>query len=161
MLPYRAPPDAGAEAADRDRVGLAWRPRATPRAVTAVLAEGAPAAALLTRLLALSDEHRASLRGVADARRVLVLGAADRLPWVDGLRYLGRAPEAPTLTLPTAQDPTVPLGLLERALARRAAPVAGPFALWPTDEGTAACSLADARPLDRGLLLAALRDLLR
>lgn len=151
MTPYRAPPDGPAEPSHRDLVALAWRPRATPRAVTGLVAEGAAAVALLRRLLALPDDALAALRGVAGDGHVIVLGAPEALPWVDGARYLGRAAEAPTLTLPTAQDPTVPVGLL----ARRVAPVE-PFALWPADDGTTvACPLAEARPLDRQRLLAA------
>lgn len=151
MLPYRAAPDA--PPSDRDAVALAWQPRAAPRAVTALAAEGPVAAALRLRLLSLPDEALSALRGVASADRIILLGAAPRLPWIDGLIYLGRCPEAPTLLLPTALDATVPIGLLERALAARLAPLAPPFALWPSLRGeTLACSLAEARPLDRALL---------
>ena len=48
--------------------------------------------------------------------------------------------------------------ILERALARRLAPLAPPYALWASRDGAAlACSLADARPLDRALLQRATR----
>lgn len=150
-MPYRAAPDT--PAVDRDLVAVAWRPRATPRAVSALVAEGPVADALRRRLLALPDDALASLRGVADAAHVVVLGAAPQLPWIDGVLYLGRGPDAPTLTLPTALDPTVPPGLLERALAAKLTHLMGPFALWPARDGaTVACSLAGARPLDRALL---------
>jgi hypothetical protein len=151
VTPYRAAPDAPTP--DRDALALAWRPRDAPRAVTALVAEGPVAEALRARLRALPDAALAALRGVGDAHHVVLLGAPADLPWVDGVRYLGRCPEAPGLTLPTAQDPTVPLGLLERALGPRLAPLSGPFALWPTrDGGTVVCSLAEARPLDRARL---------
>ncbi len=151
MTPYRAPPETSAEPAARDLVALTWRPRSLPRDVTALVAEGPAAAAVLHRLLALPDAALAALRGVADDRHVLLVGPASALPWVDGARYLGRAPDAPTLTLPTAQDPIVPLGLL----ARRVAPQE-PVALWPAPDGsTVVCPLGDARPLDRARLLAA------
>lgn len=151
MLPYRAAPDA--PASDRDAVALGWQPRAAPRAVTALAAAGPVAAALRLRLLALPDEALSELRGVASADWIVLLGAAPKLPWIDGLIYLGRCPEAPTLLLPTALDATVPIGLLERSLAARLAPLAPPFALWPSLRGqTLACSLAEARPLDRTLL---------
>lgn len=156
MTPYRAAPDAAA--ADRDRIALAWRPRAAPRAVTALVAEGPVAHRLRERLLRLPDAALATLRGVADERHVVLLGAPDELPWVDGVLYLGRCPDAPTLSLPTALDPTLPPGLLERALARRLAPLAPPYALWVSREGAVlVCSLADARPLDRALLQGAPR----
>jgi hypothetical protein len=151
VTPYRAAPDA--TAADRDRIALAWQPRAAPRAVTALVAEGPVAHSLRERLLRLPDAALAALRGVADERHVVLLGAPEVLPWVDGVLYLGRCPDAPTLSLPTALDPTLPPGLLERALARRLAPLAPPYALWASRDGAAlACSLADARPLDRALL---------
>lgn len=153
MTPYRAAPDAPTAPTDRDAIALAWRPRADPRDVTALVAEGSVATALRLRLLRLPDAALSALRGVAGAGHVVLLGAPALLPWIDGVRYLGRCPDAPTLTLPTAQDPTVPLGLLERALAARLAPLAGPFAMWPSPEGgTVICSLAEARPLDRALL---------
>lgn len=153
MTPYRAAPDA--PSADRDLVALGWRPRATPRAVTALAAEGPVAVALRLRLLALPDSALAALRGVASSTRIILLGEPALLPWIDGVIYLGRCPEAPTLTLPTAQDPSVPPGLLERALAARLRPLPPPFALWPSLHGeTFACSLAEARPLDRALLSA-------
>jgi hypothetical protein len=154
VTPYRAPPEA--PAADRDRVALAWRPRATPRPVAAVVAAGPVADTLRRRLLTLADAELTALRGVADASHLVVLGPPERLPWVDGLIYLGRCPDAPTLTLPTALDPGVAPGLLERALAARLAPLPGPYAVWPArDGGTVACSLADARPLDRARLAGA------
>lgn len=157
MTPYRAPPDAPAEPSARDLVALAWRPRTHPRAVTALVAEGTAAAALLRRLLALPDASLVALRGVADPRHVLITGPAPLLPWIDGARYLGRAPDAPTLTLPTAQDPTIPLGLL----ARRVAPLE-PVALWPAPGGgIVVCPLAEARPLDRARILAAQHVLVR
>ena len=156
MTPYRVAPDA--PAADRDLVALGWRPRASPRALTALAAEGPAAVALRLRLLSLPDAALAGLRGVPSSTRMVLLGEDSQLPWIDGLIYLGRCREAPTLTLPTAQDPTVPPGLLERALAARLQPLAPPFALWPSpDGGTFACSLAEARPLDRALLAGSLR----
>ena len=128
-------------------------PRATPRAVTALVAEGPVARRLRARLRQLPPAALADLRGVADATHVVLLGAPAALPWLDGVLYLGRCPDAPTLVLPTAQDPTAPPGLLERALAAQLAPLPGPYALWPAPDGsTRVCSLADARPLDRALL---------
>lgn len=151
MLPYRAAPEQASS--DRDAIAPGWRPRPAPRAVTALAAGGPVAAALRLRLLALPDEALSELRGVASADHIVLLGEAPRLPWIDGLTYLGRCPEAPTLLLPTALDVTVPIGLLERALAARLAPLAPPFALWPSLRGEIlSCSLAEARPLERSLL---------
>ena len=38
---------------------------------------------------------------------VVVLGATEALPWVDGVNYLGRDPDAPRLLLPTMLRPAV------------------------------------------------------
>jgi hypothetical protein len=154
VTPYRAAP--AAPSADRDRVALAWRPRATPRPVAGLVAAGPVAVALRRRLLALPDAGLAALRGVGDGAHLVVLGAPEALPWVDGVVYLGRCPDAPTLALPTALDPGVAPGLLERALAAKLGPPAGPWALWPDGDGAAVCSLAEARPLDRARLVGAL-----
>jgi hypothetical protein len=43
-------------------------------------------------------------------------GSAFRLPWVDGIEYLGRDPAAPELLLPTALEPNVSVSLLPAAL---------------------------------------------
>lgn len=152
MAPYRSPQTP---APDVHRTAVHFVARPAPRPLTAVVAEGAAAEALVRRLLALPDAARVALRGVAGGDVVLVEGPAESLPWVDGARYLGRCDDAPGLHLPCAQDPTVPAALLGRTLAARMAPDAGPFALWPRDDGgLAACSLADARPLHPALLAA-------
>lgn len=152
MAPYRNPQ---APTPDAQRAAVRFVARAEARPIAAVVAEGAAAEALARRLLALSDSARVALRGVAGGDVVLVEGPAESLPWVEGARYLGRCDDAPGLHLPCAQDTTVPAALLARSLAARMAPDAGPFALWPRDDGgVAACSLADARPLHPALVTA-------
>ncbi len=157
MALYRRPPPSPPRA-DPDRMALGWNPRPVPRPVTALAAEGAAAAALVRCLLGRDDASLGTLRGVASTDRVVVEGPAEALPWVDGGRYLGRCPEAPGLSLPTAEDPTVPVGLLERALHGRG-PQTLPCALWPGPDGsTVLCPLEGLRPLDRGCLLAWMGD---
>src|SRR5690349_4890483 len=98
------------------RIGQA--PRAVPLTPEAVLAVGASALGLARRLLQLTDTQLARLRGLAGSELALVLGAADDLPWSEGVAYLAREPSAPELYLPCATEPDVPATLLLRALAR-------------------------------------------
>ncbi|MCB9564908.1 MAG: hypothetical protein H6708_31365 [Kofleriaceae bacterium] len=48
-----------------------------------------------------------------------VVGDAARLPWVDGVAYLGRDLAAPSLLVPTTLAPDAPPALVERALRAR------------------------------------------
>jgi MoxR-vWA-beta-propeller ternary system protein len=129
---------------------LRWHTREPPLEPVAAAATGPAARALALRLLAMPDERLAALSGVAGAELLLVLGAGDDLPWVDGAQYLGRDPEAPGLLLPTALRPAVPLPLVERAamLRRRTAPMPAALVLDPP----LLVPLEDARPVDRAVL---------
>jgi hypothetical protein len=135
---------------------LAWGPRARPLEPTAVFAAGPAAAALLRRLGQRSEEALGALRGVAAAPGsalpfVLVLGEAALLPWADGVLYLGRDPAAPSLLLPTAASPLVPLALVERALLQRAPAQPPPLAVLPAPWGLVV-PVGEARPLSRARL---------
>jgi hypothetical protein len=94
-----------------------WRPRDVPLSPTAVAAVG-PASAALARRLLRQPEALPSRRVVAGHEMLIVLAPQD-LPWVDGVVYLGRDTQAPSLLLPTNLAPTPPLPLVERALLRR------------------------------------------
>lgn len=48
---------------------------------------------------------------------LVVLGEGERLPWVDGIVYLGHDPRSPSLFFPTTVEPSVPAALLERSVA--------------------------------------------
>jgi hypothetical protein len=96
-------------------------PRAEPLTPSAVLGLGPSALSLGSRLLELSDAHLQRLRGVAGEQLLLVLGAAEDLPWSDGVIYLGREPDAPELLLPCALAAEVPAPLLSRALSAHVA----------------------------------------
>jgi hypothetical protein len=109
------------------RVG--WGPRRAPLVPLAVAARGAAAARLARRLL---EGELEGLRACAGEGVLVVLGPAERLPWAEGVRYLGRDPAAPGLLLPTALAPTVPVDLLARALVRRAR---GVLAVLPPEAG--------------------------
>jgi len=129
------------------RLPLRWRVREPPLEPLAAAATGDAARALARRLLAMPDERLSALRGVAGAGVLLVMGAADALPWVDGAQYLGRDPEAPGLLLPTALSPAVPLPLVERAVMfrRRSSPMPMAVLLEPP----LLVPLEDARPVER------------
>jgi len=70
-----------------------------------------------------------ALRAVATPSALLLFGDADTLPWVDGVVYLGRDPDAPRLLVPTAVAPDVPMALFEKALFARHPEARPPAAL--------------------------------
>ena len=133
------------------KIAVALRPRATPLAPAAAAARGPVAKALVERLLARDDAALAKLSGVSAEGIVIVIGAGDTLPWVDGIVYLGHDPSAPSLLLPTTLTPDVPAALFEHAvIAHRK--VAAPVAVLADPH--ALVSVAGARPLDRARLVA-------
>lgn len=97
---------------------LRWRERPVPLPPRAALGLGAVAQALLGRLGRLSAQALGAFEGAAAPGVLVVLGEG-ALPWVDGVIYLGRDPRAPTLLLPTAQEPEVHPALLSGAVALR------------------------------------------
>ena len=126
--------------------------RAEPLRASAAVAEGEAAGRLARRLLALPDAALARLAGVAGEDLLVILGVEDELPWVDGIRYLGRDPDAPTLLLPTVRTTALPLPLVERALAAAAPAGAAPLAML-TDP-LRLVPVGGARPVQRSRLLA-------
>lgn len=124
-----------------------WLPREPPLNPIALAGIGAVAEALLRRLLRLDDSALASLSGVRGPGLLLILGEESALPWVDDAVWLGRDPAAPSLLLPTAWAPAVPLDLYERAVRARALTAAGALAVLPRP-GLLVPTGA-ARPLDR------------
>ncbi|MCI0487184.1 MAG: hypothetical protein L0229_11355 [Blastocatellia bacterium] len=98
---------------------MSWHARWSPLAPVGAAARGPFARRLALRLLACDDERLSRLKGVAGPSMLIVLGEEYALPWVDGVTYLGRDPEAPQLLLPTSLRPSVAPALLERALLRK------------------------------------------
>jgi len=138
-----------------DRLRVDWTPRAIPLAPCAAFATGAAARALGRRLLALDDARLAALAAVAAADLLLVVGAGDDLPWIDGAGYLGRDPAAPELLLPTTLAPTVPAPVLARAVrARLQAASASPPAAVLAAPTTRIVPCGGARAIDRARLAA-------
>jgi len=155
---------------------VAWRRREPPLPPAAVVARGAAIDGLLKSLARRPAAERTSLRAIAFADLLLVAGPEEQLPWSDGALYLGRAPDARRLLLPTRLEPDLPIELFERALRRRlfasaagvtgaATPTTTPrdglLAILPGDGAAAplALPLDEARTLGDDTLQA-LRDLL-
>ncbi len=130
-------------------MALDWIDDEAPPAPQGVIVLGDDARALLARLQRSLDGATASpLRATAHHDALVVLGAADALPWLDGVRYIAPRPDAPMLWLPTHQRPTLPLDLLGAAVLRRHA--RSPLLLWPAPAQLV--PLDRARPVDATLL---------
>lgn len=131
----------------------AWRSRDSPLEPSAVVATGPVAARLAEHLLRRTDDPLARLRGVGAPALLVLLGALPDLPWVDGVVYLGRDPQAPSLLLPTTLEPRTHSALLERALLKSPATrAAAPLAVLL--EPPQLISLAGARPITHARLRA-------
>jgi hypothetical protein len=125
-------------------------PRADILDPIAVVALGRVAGALARRLLRLGDEPLHGLRGAAGDDVLLVLGATEALPWVDGVNYLGRDPAAPRLLLPTMLRPAIAADVFERAIERHVGRLPSPWALL--HDARLVFSAAHAGPIDRDVL---------
>jgi len=111
---------------------LAWRERAHSLAPTGVVAGGAVAQALVRALKGRDAASLQDLSAVATATLLVLRGDAERLPWVDGVRYCAPDPDAPGLWLPTWLAPTQPPDLVLDVLRRRAGHAS--LLLWPDPE---------------------------
>ena len=128
---------------------ITWQPREFSLLPAAVAARGEASLRLGRRLLQLSDESLGQLQGVAGKELIIVQGAAELLPWVDGVQYLGIDSGAPSLLLPTNYQPGLPANLVERALAARSQ-LPGMIAVLP--HPLLLASMRDARPIVRATL---------
>lgn len=108
-------------------IPLAWAPREPPLEPEAVIAFDEVATRLGRRVLA-APEGLSELRGCAGPSSLLLIGPPESLPWVDGVRYLGRDPRAPSLLVPTTLTTQVPPDLLARAVSRQ---ITGAAAVLP------------------------------
>jgi hypothetical protein len=127
---------------------LAWRARDDAPAPGGLVATGAGAHALV-RALACRDAAELAGLTVVPVRDVLVvLGPAERLPWIDGVRYCAQAADAPGLWLPTTTAPDLPADLVLAALQRRTGQSA--LLLWTAPE--LVLPLDDAIPVDAAVL---------
>lgn len=145
--------------ATADQISIGWSERSLPLPPVAVVAMTRPVAlALFRRALQYSDHELVAWGGVAAPSGMVVLLAlqsdSPALPWVDGVRYLGRDPAAPAaMLLPTNLQPVVPAALLYRALHLRFPGLENPFAVWPAEDGGLTIfPLQEARALDRAVM---------
>lgn len=111
---------------------MAWQTRATPLAPAGMVVPAALAPALLARLHARTASQWQALSLVATRDLLLLLGANDALPWVDGARYCAPDPHAPNLWTPTHLEPALPVDLVQTNLVERAG--SSPVLLWPAPE---------------------------
>lgn len=135
---------------DASLIRVGWRVRESPLEPAAVAATGDAASGLARRLLELSDEDLRRLRGVGGPDLIVVLGAAEALPWSPGVRYLGAVEGKHPLYLPTTYEPDVPLELFEAAVKRQFPTAHYPLAILP-DPGIVA-STSESRPMCRETL---------
>jgi hypothetical protein len=124
-----------------------WQLRSDPLTPTAVVGQAGVARALGRAILRRDDDALARLTAVAGDQVLLVLGEEAMLPWVDGVLYLGRDPEAPSLLLSTLRRPSCSLALFERAVVRKLR-TEGVVALVDS----LIVPASSARPIDRGTL---------
>lgn len=133
-------------------MSIAFVPRDDVLEPVAVVGLGAIARALAVRLVEEPAEQLQQLRGISGAGLLAVLGDNARLPWVDGVIYLGRDPRAPQLLVPTALRPAIAWDVFERAILRHGSSLRSPVAIVASPR--CIFSLADALPIQRAKLAA-------
>lgn len=95
-----------------DPIPITWIARREPLPVVGELAAG-PAVPRLARQVLQRTSRGSQLRACASQGWLLVLGATEDLPWVDGVVWLG---ETDDLLLPTLLEPSVSPALIRAAL---------------------------------------------
>jgi len=114
-----------------------------------VAARGSAATSLAHRLLR-DPDSLSHYKGVGAPGLLVILGEEKRLPWVDGVVYLGHDVQVPSLLFPTNLEPSVPAALLERSLAA-SHNCHGPSALLL--DPASIVPLAEARTIARASLI--------
>jgi MoxR-vWA-beta-propeller ternary system domain bpX5 len=128
-------------------VRITFTPRDDILEPIAVAGLGAAARTLAHRLLALDDDRLRQLRGTAGNGILIALGETAALPWAAGVTYLGQDPDAPKLLVPPMLRPAIALDIFERAIARHAAPLPAPWAIFHSPP--CVVSVAAATVIDR------------
>jgi hypothetical protein len=127
---------------------MAWQTRAVALTPAGLVAPASMAPALLS-LLRLGEAKQLSALSVVATRDIVVLlGANDVLPWLDGARYCAPDPDARNLWTPTHLAPALPVDLVQTNLIERAA--SSPVLLWHAPEQL--LPLAGAQALTPSLL---------
>lgn len=124
-------------------------PRAEPLAPAAFEARGEAARAWVRRYL--HRQHRVAPLGVRHEDSIVVVG--DELPWSEGLRWLGKEPDAPALLVPTRLGLAPHPALVSAALTRAREASEFPLVLLPSgSERIEVIALGMARPLSESAL---------
>ena len=79
-------------------------------------ARGTAATSLAHRLLR-DPDSLSHYKAVGAPGLLVILGEEKRLPWVDGVIYLGHDSQSPSLLFPTNLEPSVPAMLLQQSVA--------------------------------------------
>ena len=98
---------------------LAWERRPDALAAAGMVTTGDVTRRLLAQLRLASEEALARLAVVATRELLVLIGARDDLPWVDGARYCGPDPQVQTLWLPTTMAPVLAPDLVRRSAGAR------------------------------------------
>ena len=96
-----------------------WRDEPEPPVAQGVIGVGVVARRLFAAIEARPQSAWRSLMAAANDDLLILTGPTEDLPWVDGAQYIAPRTEVPALWLPTAQRPTPPLDLLDRAIRRQ------------------------------------------
>lgn len=111
-----------------DSLAVEWQLRGKALTASAVVGVGSIANTLAHRLIQ-DPEHLC--KGIITNDLLLVEGAANELPWVEGALYLGEDSKAPSLFMPTTLCPDKPIALVQRNLRKKAAIASGAIAVLP------------------------------
>lgn len=111
-------------------MNVGWQNEPEPPFAQGVVGFGAVARRLFAAIEERPQSAQQSLMATANDDLLILTGPTQELPWVDGAQYIATRAEAQALWLPTAQRPTLPLDLLDRAI-RRQHPQS-PLLLLPT-----------------------------
>jgi hypothetical protein len=111
---------------------LAWERRTQALTPAGMVTRGDVTQRLLAQLATASEAELANLSVVATRELMVLIGANDDLPWIDGARYCAPDPQVATLWLPTTVAPALPPDLLRRSAAARAGTQA--LLLWNEPE---------------------------
>ena len=98
---------------------LAGERRPQALAAAGMVTAGEATLRLLAQLRLANEEALARLAVVATRDLLVLLGACDDLPWVDGARYCAPDPEVQSLWLPTTMAPALPRDLVRRSASAR------------------------------------------
>lgn len=127
---------------------MAWQTRPVALTPAGLVASGSLVSALLSLLRQCEAKQLSALSVVATRDLVVLLGANETLPWIDGARYCAPDPDARNLWTPTHLVPALPADLVQANLIERAG--SSPVLLWHAPEQL--LPLAGAQALTPSLL---------